>query len=250
MSNENFWSGSPKTMFSMGLILGIAIAAVLALIILLTGVGGGRTFGGGVNLANNPSPAAAPQPNDQPSPAPAAQPVRPVDEKIDHIIGAKKAKVTLIEYSDFECPFCKRHLPSIQQALKDFSQDVRVVYRHFPLNSIHPLAQKAAEGSECAAKLGGNDAFWKMHDKIFEKSPDIGSDVLVSLASEMGLDQAKFKSCLDSGEMRTRVDADAATGEEAGVQGTPATFVNGKLIGGAVPYTALKAAITDAGAKN
>jgi len=251
MSNDNFWSGSPKTMFYMGLILGIAISAVLALIFLLTNAGGVKAFNGGSNTALNPSPApvAAPQPTD-PSPSPALKAVRPVDEKVDHIIGSKSAKVTLIEYSDFECPFCKRHEPSMQQALQDFSHDVRIVYRQFPLTSIHPLAEKAAEGSECAAKLGGNAAFWKMHDKIFEKSPDIGSDVLVTLAAQIGLDQTKFKSCLDSGEMKTRVDADAATGEEAGVQGTPATFVNGKLIGGAVPYASLKAAITDAGAKN
>ncbi|MSR84992.1 DsbA family protein [Candidatus Uhrbacteria bacterium] len=249
MSSEtSFWNSNPKTMFYMGLILGIAVSAVLALGFVLNAMGGGK----GLSFLNQGSPLAqAPsQPNDlgPSAPTPSA-PVKDVDAKIDHVLGNKNAKVTFIEYSDFQCPFCQRHLPSIKQMLKDFPNDVRLVYRHFPLSSIHPFAQKAAEASECAAKLAGNDAFWKMHDKMFESSADLTVDALVAMAKGIGLNEGAFKSCVDSGEMAARVNADAASGDQAGVQGTPANFINGKLISGAVPYPNLKSALEAAGAK-
>jgi protein-disulfide isomerase len=247
---SSFWNGSPQTMFFMGLFLGLAVSAIAALLIIFNLFWSGKSLT--IGTGNNNVVAAAPSPTPSlPDPTQPSQPANPVQPvaKTDHVLGAANAKVTLIEYSDFQCPFCKQHEPSIEQALKDFPKDVRVVYRHFPLSSIHPYAEKAAEASECAAKMGGNDAFWKMHDKMFEKSPDLGSDVLVSLAKEIGLNETSFKSCLDSGEMQGRVQADFTSGNDAGVQGTPATFVNGKLISGAVPYTTLKAEITSAGAK-
>ncbi len=237
-------------MFFMGLFLGLAVSAIAALSLILNFMWNGKSLGalGGTPsvAAVAPSPSANPQPS-QPS-APPAGPVKPVAAN-DHQIGNKNAKVTLIEYSDFECPFCKRHEDSIQQALREFPKDVRLVYRHYPLTSIHANAEKAAEGSECATKLGGEQAFWKMHDKIFQKSPDIGPDALVALAKEIGLNETAFKSCLTSGEMKARVDADAATGNDAGVEGTPATYINGKLISGAIPYASLKTALQAAGAK-
>jgi protein-disulfide isomerase len=197
-------------------------------------------------LPNLPSPSADPG---APQPTVPSKPVKEVGPE-DHIRGNKNAKVTLIEYSDYECPFCKRHEPSMAQALKDFPNDVRVVYRHYPLTSIHPNAQKAAEAAECANKLGGNDAFWKMHDKMFEISPALSPDALVAAAKGLGLNEANFKKCLDSGEMAARVDADVASGNDSGVEGTPATFINGQLVSGAVPYASMKAQIQAAGAAN
>lgn len=239
MNQQSFFDGGPKTMFFSGVFLGIAVTAVLGFGIAFAMLAGG-SFPSAPTAANNPSPNAPTQPS-QPS-APAA-PVAAVDEKTDHIKGAKKAKVTLIEYSDFQCPFCSRHLPTIDQALKDFPNDVRIVYRHFPLSAIHPEAQKAGEASECAAKIGGNDKFWAMHDQLFAKQSTLGTQTYLDIAKSIGLDEGKFKSCLESGEMAARVTEDEQEGAAAGVEGTPATFVNGKLISGAVPYAQLKAEI-------
>lgn len=238
-------------MFFMGLFLGLAVASTIALGTVLGMIWNGKTV---LAAGNNNVVAAAPSPAAPSAPTAPSAPVKPVSDS-DHIIGSKNAKVTLIEYSDFECPFCKRHFDTVEQALKDFPKDVRLVYRHYPL-SFHANAQKEAEASECAAKLGGNDAFWKMHDKIFTLTTSNGTgfalDKLGTTAKEIGLDQTKFQKCLDSGEMAARVAADTATGNDSGVQGTPATFVNGNLISGAVPYEGaqgFKAAIQAAGGK-
>lgn len=237
-------------MFYMGLFLGLAISSMLGLVIVL-----GIIFNGKISLGlgkTNTVAAAAPtptptNPNDN---QPPAQPVKAVDEKTDHILGAKSAKVTLIEYSDFQCPFCKKHEPTIKALLQLYPKDVRVIYRNYPLRSIHPDAAKAAEGAECAAKLGGNDMYWKMHGKIFENQENgIGIAALVAMAKSVGLNEAKFKSCLDNGETAARVQDDENSGNDAGVQGTPATFVNGKLVSGAVPLEQFKSMVQQAGGK-
>ncbi len=249
---SGFWGGSPKAMFYMGLFLGLAISSMIGLVIVLGAVLKGKIAFGGSSLAAAqqapfPAPPSAQDPNNNPPPA---QPVKDVDEKVDHIIGAKNAKVSLIEYSDFQCPFCKRHAPTIKQLLKEYPKDVRVVYRHYPLRSIHSDAAKAAEASECAAKLGGNDAFWKMHDKLFENQESgIGVALLPGFAKEIGLNESKFKACLDSGEMAVRVQQDENSGNDAGVQGTPATFVNGRLVSGAVPVDQFKSILQQLEAK-
>lgn len=234
-------------MFYMGLFLGIAVSATLALGSMMGMMWHGKLGGGApAMVAQAPVPSQPSLPTEPSPPAPPAKPVKQVGPE-DHIRGNKDAKVTLIEYSDFECPFCKRHTPSMEQALKDFPKDVRVVYRHYPLTSIHPNAQKAAESAECAAKLGGNDAFWKMHDKLFAAAA-FSPEGFVSMAKEIGLKEADFKKCLDSGEMANRVNADVASGNDSGVEGTPATFINGQLVSGAVPYASMKAQIQAAGA--
>lgn len=253
-TQQSFWSGSPKSMFFMGLFLGLAISSTIALTSVLGMVWKGKTvFAAGTNPTPTPT-AANPTPS-APTPSAPAAPVKAVSSS-DHIIGAKNAKVTLIEYSDFECPFCKRHFDTVKSALRDFPNDVRLVFRHYPL-SFHQNAQKEAEASECAAKLGGNDAFWKMHDKIFTETTSNGTgfalEKLGPAAKEIGLNQAAFQKCLDSGEMAAKVAADTASGNDSGVEGTPATFVNGTLVSGAIPYEGaqgFKAAIQAAGGKN
>ncbi len=251
-SSQSFWSGSPKNMFFMGLILGFAISAVMALMMVLCFVWRGKGFGASAPgpvavVANNPPPAQQPDEIEKPV---VAGPVAEVTDK-DHMLGNKNAKVTIVEYSDFECTFCSRHEPTIKQLLKTYPKDVRLVYRHYPLSSIHPQADRAAEASECAAKLGGNNAFWKMHEKLFTQAASAGlnPDVYATLAKAIGLDQAKFKTCLDSGEMKAVVQAQAATGNDAGVNGTPANFINGKLLSGAQPYSVMDTAVKSAGAK-
>lgn len=236
-------------MFFMGLFLGLAVSSMLVLAVVLGAVFTGRMpfAAKAAGLAAAPTAPLPTNPNDN---LPPAQPVKDVDEKRDHIIGAKNAKVTLIEYSDYQCPFCKRHEPTMKAILQQFPKDVRLVYRHYPLRSIHQDAARAAEGTECAAKLGGNDAYWKMHDKVFENQESgIGAAALLAMAKAVGLNEAKFKSCLESGEMAQRVQEDESSGNDAGVQGTPATFVNGRLVSGAVPLDQFKSMIQQAGGK-
>ncbi len=166
----------------------------------------------------------------------------------DHIRGDKNAKVTLLEYSDFECPFCKQFQPTLQQTMKDYDGKVRLVYRHFPL-PFHQNAQKEAEASECITEQGGNDAFWQFNDKIFERTTSNGTgfalDQLGPLAAEIGVDQTKFQSCLDSGKYTKMVQDEEAGGQTAGVQGTPTMFVvaadgSKTIIPGALPYDQIK----------
>lgn len=172
----------------------------------------------------------------------------------EHIRGDKNAKLTWIEYSDLECPFCKRIHPDLQKMLDEYKGKVKWVYRHFPLDQIHPKANKEAEATECAAELGGNDAFWKMTDKIFEVTPSnngLNLDDLPKLAGQIGLDQNKFKSCLDSGKFADKVAAELKAGEKAGVTGTPGNFLldskgNAWIIPGAMPYATIKQVIDKA----
>lgn len=248
MEQKGFWDANPKTTFFTGLFLGISISSLVALLAILLILMGGRVAGGQLAVAPSPPPAAPAQQDPQPTPS---QPVAPVTDQ-DHILGPKDAKVTLIEYSDFQCPFCARHEPTIQQAMKDFPKDVRVVYRHYPL-SFHQNAQKAAEASECAAKLGGNNAFWAMHAKLFQNSEAlngaVNTDFYINLAKDLKIDGAKLKTCIESGETASLVAEDMTSGNNSGVEGTPATFVNGRLVSGAVPYETFKASVVAAGAK-
>jgi len=247
-----FWDANPKAMFFSGLFLGVAVASSLGFGVILGSLWTGKPVGGQVAVAAGTGEVPTnPGAVEEQQPAPPANPVQPFDEKNDHLLGNKNAKVTLISYSDFQCPYCRRFIPTIQETLKKYPKDVRVVFRHFPLSSIHPFAQKAAEASECVTKLGGNDAFWKMHDKLFAASEkgDLTNDVLLTLAKEVGVDQNKVKECLDKDEMKARVEAFFASGNDSGVEGTPATFVNGKLVSGALPFSMFEAELKAAGAK-
>jgi len=135
--------------------------------------------------------------------------------------------------------------------MQDFPNDLAIAYRHYPL-SFHQNAQKEAEASECAAELGGNDAFWAFHDKVFERTTSNGTGFALTnlgpLAKEIGLDQTKFQNCLDSGKYAQKVMDEENSGTNVGVTGTPGTFLidangNSQLISGAVPYANLKSAI-------
>lgn len=169
----------------------------------------------------------------------------------EHVIGGKNPQVTLVEYSDFECPFCAQFHPTIRQVLQDYGDKVQVVYRTYPL-PFHPNAQKAAEAGECITKLGGNDAFWKYEDAIFPKQEAMGGklspDAINEIAGKVGVNMAQFKSCLDSGEMADVVKQQMDGGTLAGVSGTPSTIVVTKdgpqeIIGGAYPLAQVKATI-------
>jgi protein-disulfide isomerase len=170
-----------------------------------------------------------------------------VDPSADHILGNANAEVTVIVYEDFACPFCQRMEPDVKRLLADFPQDVRLVYRQFPLASIHPTAQSAAEASECAANLGGNNAFWQMHDKLMSNPALQNRDGYLAFAGQIGLDGTAFAACIDGHTTAARIQRDITGGNAAGIQGTPTTFVNGTKIEGAVTYAILQNAVVSAG---
>jgi protein-disulfide isomerase/copper chaperone CopZ len=198
------------------------------------------------NRNQNPSPnlpTAASQPKPTlatatSQPKPTAAPAEFKITKDDHVRGNFEAPITLVEFSDFECPFCERHYPTMNKILADYKGKVRLVYKHFPLSQIHPNAQKAAEASECAAEQG---KFWEYHDKLFEnQASGLSLEKFKQWAKDLGLNSSKFNNCLDSGKYAQKVQADYQEGAEKGVNGTPATFVNGQLVSGAVPYESFK----------
>jgi len=159
--------------------------------------------------------------------------------KDDHVRGASNAKVTLVEFSDFECPYCGNLSPTLDQILKDYSGKVRLVYKHFPL-SFHQNAMPAAIASECASEQG---KFWEMHDKIYAGQTQLSASQLTVWAKSLGLNMTKYDSCVSSNKYASRIQADMQLASESGVDGTPATFVNGELVSGALPYASFKALI-------
>ncbi len=155
--------------------------------------------------------------------------------------GPASAPVTIVEFSDFQCPFCARVLPTLEQVKAKYGDKVRIVFRQFPLG-MHPQAQKAAEASLCADEQG---KFWQMHDAMFQNQQQLAVENLKAKATELGLNAEQFNSCLDSGKFANQVAADMKEGEAAGVTGTPAMFVNGRFINGAVPFEQIAVVIDD-----
>jgi protein-disulfide isomerase len=175
-----------------------------------------------------------------------------VDVEKDHVRGDKHAEFTLLEYSDYECPYCKR----FHDTAKLFMQrnpDVNWVYRHFPLGFHDPLASKQAQASECAADIAGNDAFWSYTDLLYTRTTSNGNGMklsdLVPWASELGVNTKKMQSCMDTNTFADKVRADFSDGSKAGISGTPGNFLihnpTGELmvVTGAQPLVSLEAAL-------
>jgi protein-disulfide isomerase len=232
--------GAALSMGLIGLVVGYSLRGVMAPV---TVAGAGTQ-----QVAAQPSaPADTP-----PAPAPAAMP--PVDLASDHYLGDKNATVAVVEYSDFECPFCKVLYDEGEKKVREtYGNKVLWIYRHFPL-SFHQNAQKEAEASECVAEQAGNDGFWKFHDYVFTKTTSNGLgfalDQLPVAAKAAGVsDIAKFQSCLDSGKYAQKVKDSEDAGIAAGVQGTPGNFVinlktkKSQEVPGASPFESFKSAI-------
>ena len=146
-----------------------------------------------------------------------------------HSIGPADAKVTIVEFSDFECPACKAAQPALEQTLKDYSDKVRFVYREFPLPS-HEFGFIAAQAAEAAGLQG---KFWEMHDKLFQISPNLSRDQLIGAAKDLGLNMDQFTKDFDSEAVRQRILDDQADGKKANLEATPTFFINGtKFTGG------------------
>ena len=151
--------------------------------------------------------------------------------------GDKDAPVTIVEFSDFQCPYCKTATGTIKQVLDKYPGKVRLVFRDFPLANIHPLAPKAHEAARCAAEQG---KFWEYHDVLFEHSPSLTPDELKQYAKDLKLDAAAFDQCVDSGKYKAAVDQDTQEGLGLGLTGTPSFFINGRQLVGAQPLTAFQ----------
>ena len=149
--------------------------------------------------------------------------------------GATDAPVTIVEFSDFECPFCKQTHPTLKQLLERYPGKVRLAYRDFPLDSIHPQARRAAEAARCASDQG---KFWEYHDVLFTQSPQLTLEDLRRYAGQVGLDITKFDGCLAAGVHKTTVQRDLDEGNRLGITGTPAFFINGRTLSGAQPLDA------------
>jgi protein-disulfide isomerase len=181
--------------------------------------------------------------------------MRPVDST-DYILGNPDAPIKIVEYSDLECPFCKTYHPTLKKIMSEYGKDGKVawVYRHLPLDSIHPKARKEAEAAECAGELGGNNAFWAYIDKVFEITPAnnrLEASELPKIAEQIGISRTAFESCLTSGRNAEKVEADFQDAIKAGGDGTPYTVIttsSGKVypFSGALPYDQVKGILDEA----
>jgi protein-disulfide isomerase len=233
----SIWQGTtPQLAFIFGLIAGVAATAVVTIFLVLPNAG--KTKTAATTTTTNTSGTTQPTYGD----------VKAVSDE-DNLRGDANAKLTLIEYSDYECPFCKTFHPTMQRVLEDYDGQVAWVYRHFPL-SFHANAPKEAEAALCVSDLGGNDKFWEFSDALFARTASNGTgfalDQLAPLAKEIGVDEAKFTDCLNSGRMAARITANMTDGQGAGASGTPTTFIVGPdgktitAIPGALPYESIK----------
>jgi len=161
----------------------------------------------------------------------------------DPVLGNPNAPVTIVEFGDFQCSFCGRFFKTTITQIKESyvkNGDVKIVYRDFPLSSIHPMAEKAAEAAECANE---QKKFWQYHDKLYENQESLSVDNFKVWAKDFGLDSDRFNKCLDSGKYADEIKKDFNDGVAAGVQGTPASFINGRFIEGAVPFEQFQSVI-------
>jgi protein-disulfide isomerase len=169
------------------------------------------------------------------------EPVRVAVAATGPATGPSTAPVTIVEFSDFQCPYCSRLTPTLDQVKKKYGDKVRIVFRQFPL-PMHQNAEKAAEAALCANDQG---KFWQLHDAMFSNQGALAVDQLKAKAVELGLKADDFNKCLDSGAKVAVIEADKKAGSEAGVNGTPAMFINGRFLNGAVPLEQVTTVIDD-----
>ncbi len=218
----------------------IAVVIAGALIAGAVIYSGGKTTNG--NIANAPQQKVAQQTGD-------LEQMTPISSK-DHIRGDRNAPVKIVEYSDTECPFCKRFQDTMNEVMDTYGKDGKVawVYRHFPIDQLHSKARKEAVAFECANELGGNDKFWEYADRLYEVTPaNNGLDPveLPRIAEYVGLDKAKFSTCLASTKYDKHIQDEVENAQATGGNGTPWSIVVGKdgkkyPLSGAQPISAIK----------
>jgi protein-disulfide isomerase len=245
----------PKFAFAFGIVSATALFSVLALVIILSK---GISLPAGVNNESTGSvlgardTTTAPTPTDPaPSPSAPSAPSLPSGtispDSLSNLRGS--GKITIVEYSDFECPFCKQFHSTLQQVMTDFDGKVQWALKHLPLESLHSKALREAMASECAAK---QDKFWEYADLIFSKTPSndgLPDEELFTIADEVGLNRQAFDACLTKEETKSKVQADAAEAQQLGGTGTPYSLIideKGKILNvipGAYPYAQVSSVI-------
>jgi protein-disulfide isomerase len=185
--------------------------------------------------------AAAPAPAPSRPGAPDPNRRYPVNTAGSPAKGPANAKVTLVEFSDFQCPFCGRVIPTLDEIRREYGDDVRVVFKHLPL-SMHSKAPEAHAAAEAAHRQG---KFWEMHDRIFADQRNMSTEKYVEYAEQIGLDVERFKKDMVSPQVRQKIEADVAEATRLGVSSTPGFFVNGRYIRGAQPFSAFKVVIDE-----
>lgn len=234
---KTFLQDLNRLQFAFGLTIGIALLSLIGFFTLLF-----RNTGTAAPRTNTNTTAAA-----APTVAPDTTPTGPVELTAitddDHIRGDKNAPVTIVEFSDLQCPFCQSFHPTLQRLMDEYDGEIRWVYKHFPLDSIHPQARPAALAAECAAE---QEKFWEFIDASFENQSLLGDTFYADTAKSLGLNTSKFNECYSSRKYEDKIDAHYDEGTVAGVTGTPSSFVNGQPVSGALPYAAVKSLIDTA----
>lgn len=223
-----------KRSFYLGLITGMAVVSLVGFIFFMSGEARKELDNSGENGKANQAKNTAAKP---------AITGKKVEVKVadnDHFRGNKNAEITIVEFSDIQCPFCSRFHDSMKQVMENYPNDVKWVFKHFPLEAIHPFAKKAAEATECAGDQG---KFWELTDKYYDNQGALSGEYIKTAAEELGLDMKKFNDCLNSNKYAKKVESDLSAGKALGVRGTPGSFINGLSIPGAVPYSDLEQAI-------
>lgn len=246
---QGFFDGaSPKLLFSFGLSIGVTVVALLAFGVTLgIAVDDSSDSGSSADGSDSQQVAGA----DDSAAGVAAAPEASGDDieaLLDgmHLRGDEGAEITIVEFSDFECPFCERAHPTVKALLEANSDTVNWGYRHLPLTSIHPQAQPAAEASECAAEQG---AFWEFTDAMYENQDRLGAALYSEVAADLGLKTSQFQSCVDDGKYESAVLADQALATTFGATGTPHfVMINNKTgewdaISGALPQASFQQAV-------
>ncbi len=238
-----------QTNFLLGLAAGIAVISLTGFIIMTVAYfQKGKDLSSAANNNGASDSANTVQANDNgnnangnSNSAPAAQPtptnVNVQISKDDWTQGDKNAPVTIVEFSDFECPYCARFEQTMQQIMQDYKGKVRWVWKYFPLTSIHPYARKAAIAAQCAGEQG---KFWEYGYTLFGNQDKFTDSYFGQLAQSMGLNMNKFNACTAGSEAAQKVDKDLAEGQQLGVNGTPTSFINGQEVQGAYPYDQIK----------
>lgn len=255
-----------KFAFWAGLVTGSAILSVMGLIIMAIMMVKGVDISSDSKGKNDNKEVTAQEDNNEaantnaaPTPSPSAAPAAAPSTGVEAASGsfdvasAKNVKgsgnVAIVEFSDFECPFCQRFNPTMAEVMEKYDGKVQHVYKHFPLSSIHPNAEIAAIGSECAGDQG---KFWEMHDALFAEQDRLsgGKKAVVEIASELGLDKDQFSACLEDDAKKAIVANDTAEGQSLGCTGTPCPLlvVDGKVVQkfqGAVPISVIDTALAE-----
>lgn len=238
-------SAAVKIGFAGGMLFTFSVLFFVMLGLMMNGY----TLAQGNGLVENAIDAIYAQANTEA--VPTTTPLQNVELRAnDHVRGDAAAPVTIVEYSDFECPYCQKFHGVMQQLMEAYPGEVKWVYRHYPLE-FHATAQMQAEASECVNALGGSDMFWTYTDLLFEQSEVMTEDTLATIAVAQGIDESAFRSCLTDGTYTTTVQTDLAEGTSVGVDGTPGNIIiaadgSQQLIAGAVPFESLAPIIDEA----